>query len=153
MVLLDVTTGLRRSELFALRWSDVDFWNLTIKINRSIFHGVLGNCKTEAARRPAPLSLNVAADLWLWKERTIYSKPDDWVFAPLGQGQQAILAQHSAKESHSTCGGARWHQEKNRLAYTPAYERFRHSALPRAFPFSSSPRQVEQKTERNILRA
>src|SRR4030095_8156314 len=81
MVLVDVTTGLRRGELFALKWGDVDFSHLTIDINRSIFQGVLGNCKTEASRRPVPLSLDVAADLWLWKERTIYSKPDDWVFA------------------------------------------------------------------------
>ncbi len=63
MVLLDVTTGLRRSELFALKWSDIDFWNLTIDIKRSIFQGVVGNCKTEASRRPVPLSLEVAADL------------------------------------------------------------------------------------------
>lgn len=81
MVLLDVTTGLRRSELFALKWSDVDFMNLTIDIKRSIFEGIIGNCKTEASRRPVPLSLDVAADLWLWKERTGYSKPDDWIFA------------------------------------------------------------------------
>jgi integrase len=81
MVLLDITTGLRRSELFALKWSDVDFWNLTIDINRSIFQGVIGNCKTEASRRPVPLSLDLAADLWLWKERAAYSKPDDWIFA------------------------------------------------------------------------
>ena len=81
MVLLDVTTGLRRSELFALKWSDVDFSNLTIQIQRSIFEGIIGNCKTEASRRPVPLSLDVAADLWLWKERTGYSRPDDWIFA------------------------------------------------------------------------
>ncbi len=81
MVLLDVTTGLRRSELFALKWTDVDFSNLTIPIQRSIFEGIIGNCKTEASRRPVPLSLDVAADLWLWKERTGYSRPDDWIFA------------------------------------------------------------------------
>jgi integrase len=81
MVLLDVTTGLRRSELFALKWSDIDFWNLTIDIKRSIFQGVVGNCKTAASRRPVPLSLDVAADLWLCKETASHTKPDDWVFA------------------------------------------------------------------------
>lgn len=42
MVLLDVTTGLRRGELFALKWSDIDFWNLVIDIRRSICEGVVG---------------------------------------------------------------------------------------------------------------
>jgi len=81
MVLLDVTTGLRRSELFALKWSDIDFWNLVIEVRRSICEGVVGNCKTEASRKSIPLSLDVAADLWLWKENTNYGDHDDWVFA------------------------------------------------------------------------
>jgi integrase len=81
MVLLDVTTGLRRSELFALKWSDIDFWNLVIEVRRSICEGVVGNCKTEASRRSIPLSLDVAADLWLWKENTNFAADDDWVFA------------------------------------------------------------------------
>jgi integrase-like protein len=55
MVLLAATTGLRRSELFALKWSDVDFSNLTIDIKRSIYQGIVGNCKTAASRRPVPL--------------------------------------------------------------------------------------------------
>jgi integrase len=38
------------------------------------------HCKTEASRRPVPLSLEVAADLWLWKESTVYARPEDWVF-------------------------------------------------------------------------
>jgi integrase len=32
MVMLDVTTGLRRSELFALKWRDVDFSNLRLDV-------------------------------------------------------------------------------------------------------------------------
>ena len=84
MVLLDVTTGLRRSELFALKWrSDIDFWNLVIEVRRPICEGVVGNCKTEASRSPIPLSLDVAADLWLWKDNTNYAAHDDWVFATL----------------------------------------------------------------------
>lgn len=72
---------MRRSELFALEWSDIDFWNLVIEVRRSICEGVVGNCKTEASRSPIPLSLDVDADLWLWKENTNYAAHDDWVFA------------------------------------------------------------------------
>ena len=81
MVLLAVTTGLRRSELCALRWSDLDFTNLTIDIKRSIFQGIVGSCKTAASRTSIPLPLSVAAELWLWKETTRYARPDDWIFA------------------------------------------------------------------------
>jgi integrase len=28
-----------------------------------------------------PIDIQVVADLWVWKETTAYSKPDDWIFA------------------------------------------------------------------------
>jgi integrase len=65
MVLLDVTTGLRRSELLGLKWSDVDFSSLELNVVRSIYLGMVRNCKTEASRKPVPLDAHVAADLWL----------------------------------------------------------------------------------------
>ena len=81
MVMLGVTTGLRRSELFALKWQDVNFSDLTIDIQRSIYLGEIGTCKTEASRKPVPLNERVAADLWLWKESSKYQNPSDWIFA------------------------------------------------------------------------
>ena len=81
MVILDVTTGLRRSELFALKWRDADFSNLQLDVQRSIYLGKIGNCKTEASRKPVPLDERVAADLWLWKEASKYREADDWMFA------------------------------------------------------------------------
>jgi integrase len=88
MVLLDVTTGLRRSELFGLKWSDVDFSNMRLDVSRSIYLGHVGDCKTEASRKPVPLDDRVAADLWLWKETTRYGQPNDWIFAsPRSQGK------------------------------------------------------------------
>jgi integrase len=80
MVLLAITTGLRRSELFALKWSDVDFFEMQISIRRSIYLGTIGNCKTETSRRPVPIDERIAADLWLRKETSKYNQPDDWVF-------------------------------------------------------------------------
>jgi integrase len=38
LVLLDAATGLRVSELLALRWRDVDFENLELRVTRSIWH-------------------------------------------------------------------------------------------------------------------
>jgi integrase len=88
MVLLDVTTGLRRSELFALKWRDVDFSGMRLDIERSIYLRQIGNCKTEASQKPVPLDERLAADLWLWKETSPYRQDEDWVFAsPHRQGE------------------------------------------------------------------
>lgn len=54
LVLLDAATGLRVSELLALRWDDIDFENLEIRVTESIWHQVLGVCKTEASAKPVP---------------------------------------------------------------------------------------------------
>lgn len=81
MVELVVTTGMRRSELFALKWGDVNFAELAISIQRSVYLGIIGNCKTETSRKPVPLDERVAADLWLWKETTKHCNSEDWVFA------------------------------------------------------------------------
>jgi integrase len=55
MVLLDVVTGLRASELFGLKWADIDFNKNEISVTRSIAMQVFGSCRTEASQKPAPL--------------------------------------------------------------------------------------------------
>jgi len=103
MILLDATTGLRRSELFALKWSDVDFSNLELNVTRSIYLRTIGNCKTEASRKPIPIDAQVAADLWLWKETSTYSKADDWIFAsPHTRRETSLLARYCPAENHSS---------------------------------------------------
>src|SRR5271165_1802742 len=74
-------TGLRRSELLALKWEDIDFERLQINVRRSIYLNVVGNCKTEASRKPVPLDLTLASDLWAWKQDSAYRQPHDWIFA------------------------------------------------------------------------
>jgi len=61
--LLDAATGLRVSELLVLRWSDVDFENLKLNLTRSIWHQVVGNCKTEASAMPVHMDSYMAEDL------------------------------------------------------------------------------------------
>jgi integrase len=81
MVLLDAASGLRRSELLALKWSDVDFDELQINGRRSIYLNVIGNCKTEASRKPVPMDPMLASELWSWKQDSPYRQSDDWLFA------------------------------------------------------------------------
>ena len=52
-----------------------------LDVVRSIYWRHIGDCKTEASRKPLPLDERVAADLWLWKEITRYGEPGGWIFA------------------------------------------------------------------------
>jgi len=57
MVLLDVTTGLRQSELFGLKWKDVNFKSKQLWVTRSIVQQVVGPCKTEASQKPVRFTI------------------------------------------------------------------------------------------------
>src|SRR5271156_3428307 len=81
LVLLDAATGLRVGELLALRWDDIDFENLEIRVTESIWHQVLGVCKTEASARPVPMDGYMAEDLLRWRKTCAYPLDGDWVFA------------------------------------------------------------------------
>ncbi len=81
MVLLDVVTGLRASELFGLKWTDVDFIKNEIRVTRSIVLQVVGPCKTEASQKPVPLDPFLAKTLRTWRAHTKYKAANDWVFA------------------------------------------------------------------------
>ena len=89
LALLDAATGLRASELLALRWRDVDFENLELRVTRSIWHQVVGDCKTEASAKPVPMDEYMAEDLQRWRRQSPYPMADDWVFAsPSMKGKQ-----------------------------------------------------------------
>jgi integrase len=113
MVLLAATTGLRRSELFALKWDDIDFSNATLNVSRAIYNQVVGNFKTEGSSRPLPLDQSIAKTLWSWKEQSDYSKPDDWVFAsPRKFGKMpywpAILLRRIVRPAAIRAGITKW---------------------------------------------
>jgi integrase len=94
LVLLAVTTGLRRSELFALKWKDVDFQSKQIHVTRSIVQNVIGVCKTESSQKPVPAHDDLVEALRQWHRHTPYKSSESWVFAsPAHQGRWPYLAQ------------------------------------------------------------
>jgi integrase len=100
LVLLAVSTGLRQSELFGLKWGDIDFAQGTMNVTRSIVYGVVGPCKTESSQKPVPVHPFLADALSQWRKQCAYTKAEDWVFAgKRHRGRrpywgQAILRKH-----------------------------------------------------------
>jgi hypothetical protein len=41
----------------------------------------VGDCKTEASRKPVPLDLRLSKVLWSWRLHSPYPTDEDWVFA------------------------------------------------------------------------
>jgi integrase len=81
LVLLAASTGLRQSEMFGLKWRDIDFDLKTISVTRSIVCGVVGQCKTESSQKPVPAHSLLLETLGAWRQQRPYRRPDDWVFA------------------------------------------------------------------------
>ena len=81
LVLLDFGTGLRMSELFALKWCDINFETSEMSVTRSIVMQVVGPCKTEASQKPIPFDRSLAEALMAWRQTARYRAADDWVFA------------------------------------------------------------------------
>jgi integrase len=83
MVLLAGATGLRRSELFALRWSDIDFVKLEVAVTRSCVRNRFGRVKTEASGRPVPLQESVKDALLKWRSESVFPSDGDFLFPSL----------------------------------------------------------------------
>jgi integrase len=83
LIFLDAGTGLRMSELFALKWQDIHFATGEISVIRSIVMQVVGPCKTEASQRPIPMDSSLAQALKIWQTQSEFTAPNDWVFASL----------------------------------------------------------------------
>jgi len=81
LVLLAASTGLRQSELFGLKWGDINFAQGTMNVTRSIVYGVVGPCKTESSQKPVPVDPTVLEALGTCREGSRFTKYDDWVFA------------------------------------------------------------------------
>lgn len=88
-VLLGASTGLRVGEILGLKWEDVDFETLELRVTRDVVKQRIERCKTEASRKPVAIGAEVAEILFAWRSRCAYNQPEDWVFAsPAKKGKQ-----------------------------------------------------------------
>lgn len=81
MVILALCTGVRCSELAALKWSDFDWDNLSVYVRRGIVSGRLDDVKTEYSEAPLPLDPALAEVIFEWRRKTDFCEDSDFVFA------------------------------------------------------------------------
>jgi integrase len=79
MILLAVLSGLRRGEIFGLRWKYVDFAGKCVLVSESMYEGVSSPPKTRASRRKVFVDDVVLAVLA--RLRPEHVQPDDLVFS------------------------------------------------------------------------
>lgn len=91
MVMLAGSTGLRRSELIALTWRDIDPLLIQVNVLRSCVRNHFGDTKTEASRRPVPLHSSVVECLNEWRKESKHNGDADFLFpSNRKEGKQPI---------------------------------------------------------------
>ncbi len=91
MVMLAGSTGLRRSELVALTWADIDLELMQVNVRRSCVRNHFGDTKTEASRRPVPLHSSVVECLNEWRKESKHNGDGDFLFpSNRKEGKQPI---------------------------------------------------------------
>lgn len=97
MVLVAQCLGLRASEVMALQWRDFDFENLTVRVQRSVVHGRVGDVKTEYSNDDLPLDPDFATVMLNWKAKCAET-PEGWVFPNPDTGkpywQESVCTDH-----------------------------------------------------------
>jgi integrase len=80
MVMLVGSTGLRRSEMFALKWSNVNMLTMEVTPTGNVVRNRFGKLKTVASRKPLPIHHSVYLILSEWRHESPYPGDEDFVF-------------------------------------------------------------------------
>lgn len=85
MALLCVCFGLRISECLALKWSDVDWLNGKLRIERAIVRQHVDDVKTVYSQKRMSIDPELLGILKAWRQTSQFSGEGDWLFASPAQ--------------------------------------------------------------------
>jgi integrase len=81
MATLGVCLGLRWSELAGLQWQDIDWLNGELRLQRAVVKQIEDEVKTVHSSKPLALDVRVLDLLKQHKQSSVFTNPEDWVFA------------------------------------------------------------------------
>ncbi len=115
-------TGLRRGELLALRWMDVDWVARKIRVRRNYVRGKFGTPNSKRSSRAVPLADRVARELDLLSRSSSYQEDEDLVFCHSHTGKPLDCGS-SPSESPRSAVRRRGEQEARPEVHTGERER------------------------------
>lgn len=138
MAILAMNTGLRISEILGLRWTDVDFEQRTLTIERSVVGKYEGETKTMASADVLPLHEVLVQELQAWKVRE--DSVNGWLFGNIDTGRPYHAT--SLRKDHLAPAG--------RKAGIPnlGWHNFRHTYRARLGDSGAAP-EVQQRLMRH----
>jgi integrase len=87
MILTAAMTGLRKGELIALRWRDVDWTAARIRVRQNYVRGEFGTPKSKRSTRSVPMADEVGGELERLFKRSRFRGDGDLVFAHPASGE------------------------------------------------------------------
>ena len=145
-VLLGVTVGLRRGEMLALRWDDIEFKTNTIKVRNNMVNGengiIIKAPKSEAGIRDIKVGDEVMADLK--KARLKYM--EDALTSPIFQNLNFVIRQEDGSPLHPDSMTRKWSRflKDNDLPHIRLHD-LRHSNATALIQAGVNPRVVQQR--------
>lgn len=115
-----VCFGLRISECLVLKWSDIDWFDGKLSIQRGIVRQRVDDVKTAYSQKAMSIDSTMLEMLKLWKQTSQFSAPDDWVFAApaqLGRLPWSADAVNDAYKKASLAAGI-GHVSTHRMRHT-----------------------------------
>jgi integrase len=117
MMIVSACLGLRCSEVFGLRWEDLDWHARTLTVQRGIVDGRIDDVKTAGSHAKLPLHPRLLREMLQFYSRAEFKDSDDWVFAsPFTAGERPYhsyrVQQYVIKPAAIACGlgdGIGWH--------------------------------------------
>lgn len=132
--MMALSTGLRCSELFALKWMDCDWSGLTLRVRRAIVDGVVGDVKTKYSGSGLPLDPALAEVMFAWKRASEFSGESDWIFASPQKAGELPLRSSTVLTNYVKPAAA-----KAEISGKVGWHTFRHTYLKHASATWSGP--------------
>lgn len=136
-------SGLRKGEAFALKWSDIDFKNRSININKTVTRGYKGRLivntpKSKAGKRKLYVDsslIKMLKDFYMPDGKVVMIKNDDFIFTHDGQLYNPTISRSWLKLIYKN------HPELKRITT----HGFRHTHASLLFESGASLKEVQER--------